>query len=370
LFVNFGWVRRFTVLGVELDECSACGQGCEHVVDRETNWGHARSSDLPGIAPRRPARSPRLVSGRFAAAALMLGLVGFFVASAASAAAATTTHTKNLYRADGFRFQNPDLTACIAASTLDMLNMIALNGTGGPGFKWKPTRAYWIQERILTWERSHDTLDARLSGSDPHGWKNSLNYFGYGSINAGVYADKSYRTFDAASKAAVIYLARSNKPVGISALQGTHAQFMTGYKVTGGDPAVTSAFTIVGVYISDPYRWYGHVNTFVSLRTWHYDAASLLRFGSRTTRHSPGRDPIDHMVGNTEWFQRWVIIAPVGSPKPPPVPTPSPDPSPAPVPTPSPDSSPAPVPTPSPDPSPAPVPTPSTDPSPAPTATN
>jgi hypothetical protein len=233
-----------------------------------------------------------------------------------------------------------------------MLNMIALNGNGGPGFQWKTTTAYATEESILKWERSHDTLDAGQPGSDPHGWKNGLNYFGYGSINAGVYADRSYRTFDAASKAAVMYLARTNKPVGISGLHGTHAQFMTGYKVIGGNPAVTSAFTIVGVYITDPYRSYGHVNTFVLLRTWHYDAASLLRFGARTVPNSSGRDPIDHMIGNTEWIQRWVIIAPVGSPQPPPVPAPSPDPSPTPTPVPSADPSPTATPVPSADPSP------------------
>ena len=166
---------------------------------------------------------------------MTLALVGFFVASNAPVAAATATYTKNLYRAAGFRFQNPDLTACVATSTLDMLNMIALDGTGGPGFQWQSTTAYSTEEAILKWERSNDTLDARQIGSDPNGWKNGLNYFGYGSINAGVYADKSYRTFDAASKAAVMYLARTNKPVGISGLHGTHAQFMTGYRV----PAAT-----------------------------------------------------------------------------------------------------------------------------------
>ena len=40
VFVIFGWMRRFTVLGVKLDECQTCGQVCEHVVGRKTNWGH------------------------------------------------------------------------------------------------------------------------------------------------------------------------------------------------------------------------------------------------------------------------------------------------------------------------------------------
>jgi hypothetical protein len=38
VFIIFGWMRRFTVLGVKLDECQTCGQVCEHVVGRKTNW--------------------------------------------------------------------------------------------------------------------------------------------------------------------------------------------------------------------------------------------------------------------------------------------------------------------------------------------
>ncbi len=40
MFFIFGWLRRFTTLGVKLDECANCGQVCEHVVGRKTNWGH------------------------------------------------------------------------------------------------------------------------------------------------------------------------------------------------------------------------------------------------------------------------------------------------------------------------------------------
>ena len=40
MLVIFGWLRQFTVLGVKLDECPTCGQVCEHVVGRKTNWGH------------------------------------------------------------------------------------------------------------------------------------------------------------------------------------------------------------------------------------------------------------------------------------------------------------------------------------------
>lgn len=38
--VIFGWLSRFTILGIKVDECSGCGMTCEHVVGRKTNWGH------------------------------------------------------------------------------------------------------------------------------------------------------------------------------------------------------------------------------------------------------------------------------------------------------------------------------------------
>jgi hypothetical protein len=40
MLVIFGWLRRFTILGVKIDECQTCGRVCEHVVGRKTNWGH------------------------------------------------------------------------------------------------------------------------------------------------------------------------------------------------------------------------------------------------------------------------------------------------------------------------------------------
>ena len=40
MFIIFGWLRRFTILGIKIDECTNCGQVCQHVVGRKTNWGH------------------------------------------------------------------------------------------------------------------------------------------------------------------------------------------------------------------------------------------------------------------------------------------------------------------------------------------
>ena len=48
-----------------------------------------------------------------------------------------------------------------------------------PGSIWQPTRSGSVRDRILAWERSHDTMTVG-SGTDPHGWRNALNYFGWG----------------------------------------------------------------------------------------------------------------------------------------------------------------------------------------------
>ena len=40
MFFIFGWLRRFTILGIKFDECQSCGQVCEHVVGRKTHWAH------------------------------------------------------------------------------------------------------------------------------------------------------------------------------------------------------------------------------------------------------------------------------------------------------------------------------------------
>lgn len=38
--IIWGWLSRFTILGVKLEECLTCGGVCEHVVGRKTSWAH------------------------------------------------------------------------------------------------------------------------------------------------------------------------------------------------------------------------------------------------------------------------------------------------------------------------------------------
>ena len=110
---------------------------------------------------------------------------------------------------------------------------------------------------ILSFARSHDTLAVGRPGSDPHGWRNALNYYGWGAAaltdaSKRVYDDHAYTSFDAALKEAVTSIARFRMPVGVLARAGGHAQVATGYVVTGEDPATSDDFVVNGLYIVRP----------------------------------------------------------------------------------------------------------------------
>jgi hypothetical protein len=45
-----------------------------------------------------------------------------------------------------------------------------------------------------------EPLPKESNGSDPHGTRNALNYYGWGSKKAGVYQDVSFATFGEAAQ--------------------------------------------------------------------------------------------------------------------------------------------------------------------------
>jgi hypothetical protein len=230
-------------------------------------------------------------------------------------AVAPATYSRDLYNGSLFRNQDPDGTACTAAATEDMLNLIRSRGTTGSGFVWNATTSYQTQEMILAWERANDTLDAGAPGSDPHGWRNALNHFGWNSyttFGARPYEDLSYSSFAAATKAAVIAIARENRPVGILAWSGGHAQMMTGYEVYGQDPATSTDFDIIAVYLSDPLAKSALLDARVTYANFR-SGPTLYRFTAYNWTDSAADDP--YMPGTKasymEWYGKWVIIAPV-----------------------------------------------------------
>ncbi len=298
-----------------------------------------------------------------------------------------TVWQKNLFDARGFLYQDPYYTACTAASAMMMLNFMAIAGTGGEGFSWTTYRTKNnpdpVDRRDLTsvlrFERIHDTLIMGAPGSDPHGWRNALNFYGWGlsamtDPTLMVYEDEAFPTFDGALNSAVRAIARFNKPIGMLGWAGGHAQVITGYVVTGEDPAVSANFTVNAVYLSDPLRSDRVVNKLVSRNSLQRGNLRY-RFQAYREKDSPFDDPYEPgylhssvRSPGSEWYHRWVIVAPIrdGLPAPTPTPTPTPTPDPGASPTPDPAASPTPSASASPTPDPAASPTPSASASPAP----
>jgi hypothetical protein len=228
--------------------------------------------------------------------------------------------TMNMYRNGAVRWQNPDWRACTAAATMSMLNLIAYRSTevlpvreGAPirtDVVWQVDTSYGMQEDILKFERDHMTTGRWIDGTDPHGWRNALNWYGWGSLTAGVYVDASYSNFENAAHATVASLARTGKPVGILGWSGSHAQYVTGYEVTGGDPRVSDNFTIDGVYLTDPWRPDAVRNKLVTFEEWKR-GPDYIRFGPYWQTDYTTRDPIDGQVGHKEWRGKFVIEQPV-----------------------------------------------------------
>jgi hypothetical protein len=229
-----------------------------------------------------------------------------------------TEWTLDLYDKSGIRHQNPDYTACTAASVQTALNLFALSGGAT---QWQPTTSYQTQEDILRYERLNMTLPTEVLGSDPHGTRNALNYYGWGSLQANVYTDAGYATFDTAARMVVTSIARTHKPAVVFPWMGGHAQVVTGYKVHGADPAKSDDFDILGVYVTDPiegtitvvYNGETHEivsagdDVWVSLAAWKYGPEAI-QFSRYWQPDSILRDPLDGNVGRTEWYNRWVVV--------------------------------------------------------------
>lgn len=334
---------------------------------------------------------PRRLSALRRSLVLVLGLAA--VLGMSTPAHAAPIWSKNLYVSSAFLYQDPYGQACVAASAMIMLNTIAYRQTGGAGFSWTPYRVKSNTSNprdvrdmtsIQWFARAHDTLSPSGSGSDAHGWRNALNYHGWGMTAmtdpaSRVYDDLQYSSYSSAVRAAVKAIARFGKPVGIVGWAGRHAQVMTGYIVEGENPATSDAFVVRYIYLSDPLRSNAMVN--VRISNWAFQSGNLkARFQAYRETDSPyddvytngwRRSSVAPTTGISEWYRRWVILAPIrdgrpdGTPPPEPTPTPTPTPpppDPTPTPTPAPSAAPSgepdgePTATPSPEPSPEPSP--------------
>ena len=114
-----------------------------------------------------------------------------------------------------------------------------------------------------------------------------------------------------AAMATVRSIALTNMPVGILAWFGGHAQIVTGYSVTGEDPRTGSTnFKINGVYLTDPLIERRHRNEYVTYQRW-LSGTMDVRFMPYYQGESVYRDPVDGRVGRTEWWAKFVVVAPV-----------------------------------------------------------
>ncbi len=240
----------------------------------------------------------------------------------AEAEPAQTDWSINTYKEAGARDQDPDLTACTATVALMALNMIALGGHAESSFAWSATTDYADQESILAFEQANDTLPLAV-GSDPHGVRNALNYYGWGGTEAAVYSDKSYDSFSAAAKAVVVSIARTHKPAVIFPWYGSHAQLVTGYNVTGEDPSIGDNFRIAGVYLTDPESdpkttllvggTIHHItpigrDSLVGVEAWRSGDLAV-QFNRYWQPDSTLRDKLDGQIGRAEWYGRFVIVS-------------------------------------------------------------
>jgi hypothetical protein len=260
--------------------------------------------------------------GSARAALLAASLLAAFV-GAAPVAGASSPPSLYLYVAQGFRYQDPNMYACTSTSAMDMLNFIALRGVGGRGFRWGVTLSGATRDSILAWERTHDTL-AGGNGSDPHGLRNALNYYGWGSnaleARSRIYDDASFATYDGAVKSAVRAMISFRKPVAALAWAGRHVQMLVGYYGLSGDPFArdsfgrfTNQFTVGGFYLADPLQSQKMVNVAVPYAVFKSSANLKLRFQPYYQTDSPYDDPYTSGTrpSKDEWYGKFVLVAPI-----------------------------------------------------------
>jgi hypothetical protein len=230
----------------------------------------------------------------------------------------------NLFVWGGFRWQDPNVYACASTAAQDMLNFIGLHHTGGNGFDWTPDVSGKTRDYLLYWARVHDTMSGG-HGTDPHGWRNLLNSFGWGpeAVWAGpdrVYDDRAYGTFEGAMDDTVRALVKTGKPVGLLGRAGGHALMVTGYYGLSGDPFAkddagnyTNAFTLSGFYITDPLGSAKMVSRAVPWYTLKFSGDSRIRFQRYDQTDSTLDDPYTPGVKRSvdEWYKRFVVILPM-----------------------------------------------------------
>jgi hypothetical protein len=113
---------------------------------------------------------------------------------------------------------------------------------------------------------------------------------------------------------------RTRRSVGMLGWRGRHAQMITGYYGLRGNPFArdslgryTNAFSVGGLYVSDPLRSNGIVNRAVSYSALANTSNYEVRFQRYRETDSPHDDPYTtgSRSSKSEWYGRYVLIVPV-----------------------------------------------------------
>lgn len=168
---------------------------------------------------------------------------------------------------------------CVPASIKTML-LVNMGGTTAS------------QQAIYDYGRTQMGYAISGPGHDPQAWARSLNNFG--GAGAGAYVDAAYGSYNAAIRAAVNSMRFTGKTVGVTINNGSHAWVIGGFQ-TSNDPALTSDFVFVGVYVLGSFTAW----TDPPPGTFYNNAAMASKM---TPYHEPERW--------TRWNGTYVVIQP------------------------------------------------------------
>jgi len=222
-------------------------------------------------------------------------------------------YKENLFSNKGDLFQY-DNTTCVPATTQMILNFIYQNGSGGEGFDWELNTSNQKQRKLRSWIRAHDTLYPGGVGSDPNGWRNGLNKFGWNEFkkqNKRVYEVMTFNNKDNAMRTIVESIAKYDKPVGVIGWNGKHAYIVHGY-VADGDPAESDDYKVKSIFMTSPLRSDHIVNKKISYRNFKKG-----KYNERLTRYHEDDSPFKdkYSSGNKradkDWSNSIILLIPV-----------------------------------------------------------
>jgi hypothetical protein len=164
----------------------------------------------------------------------------------------------NLYQKGDFVSQQTEYW-CVAASVQTMMNII---DDGRPDRTRKRQQRLHFQGRRL--DRTGDRYWRKVAGESR--WSQGLHGLGIQDW-AGVLEARGYGPYDVerapslkrAIRMAAKAIRATGKPAGLVVWRGAHAWVMSGFVATA-DPAISDDFTVLKVFIQDP--WYPRVSSF------------------------------------------------------------------------------------------------------------